>query len=307
MRCFNQALLASFVSVVPSFSYGQGGPTELIASAKSVPSIVKESRATLSTTKPHSGTVLLCGGGPIPHQIRENFHDRGKGDKGSLVVIPTASSIADLGDYTYWIDFWGAFRWGSLDIVHLQDRDAAMADEKAVRKLESATAVWIGGGDQSRLAERYLGTPIEAAIHSVLGRGGIVGGTSAGAAIASSLMISGGWNDPKLASGFPLLPKAIVDQHFTQKRRFERLARAVYSNPERTGIGVDESTGVFISREKAKVVGDGAVYVYRATSNPPSEPQADSHDPINTFLSIETARLLPGDEIDARDLDVFGH
>lgn len=254
------------------------------------------------------GTLLLCGGGTIPKVVRDRFYLSGKGAQGTLVVIPTASEQSDRGDFARFIDYWSEFRWHNLAILHMDNREASFRDDSALRLLEQATAVWIAGGDQSRLAERYAGTPIESGLKALIHRGGIVGGTSAGAAIASDSMISGGYCEPTMSRGFTMLTKAIVDQHFSQKGRSMRLRTAICRSPERTGIGIDESTGLFISPQKSKVVGEGSVFVYKmngTSSNAPIE------SPSQHFLDFEsvmdTTQLLNGDEIATLDLDVFAN
>ena len=212
------------------------------------------------------GTLLLCGGGVIPLSIREEFHKLGKGEEGSLVLIPTASLRSDNGDYSMWIDYWSNFRWKKIEIVHAANREEAFVSS-LVAKMRDATAVWISGGEQQRLSDRYVGTPIEKEMHAMLARGGIVGGTSAGAAIASSTMIASskrienGEEEPRFAEGMQFLPGTIVDQHFSQRNRHGRLMKAIETHPNRVGLGIDESTGLFVSQERSCVVGDGAVFV----------------------------------------------
>lgn len=219
--------------------------------------------AIASTAVP--GTLLLCGGGPLPNSVLELFFTHGRGEEGKLVIIPTASRLADAGDNSFALGTWSQFKWASVDILHAFDRAQAEVEDFA-NTLKSATAVWISGGDQRRLAERYQGTAVETEIRNVMMRGGVVGGTSAGSAIATRVMISGGQTQPQLANGLDLLPNAIIDQHFSQRKRFERLASAVADHPDRMGIGIDESTGLLVNDKRAQVVGAGAVYVY-ANSN----------------------------------------
>src|SRR5690606_9814305 len=102
---------------------------------------------------------------------------------------------------------------GAVEILHTRDRAVADTPE-FTEPLRRATAVWLSGGAQSRLAEAYGGTAVEREILAVLARGGAVGGTSAGAAIQSPTMIAGGNPVPEIAQGFALLPGTIVDQHF---------------------------------------------------------------------------------------------
>jgi cyanophycinase len=221
------------------------------------------------------GALLLCGGGPLPETLLDKFFELGQARSGSLVIIPSASSAADMGDFTYNVDQWKNFPWASIQVLHARDRQEIERNANFVKPLEQATAVWISGGDQRRLAERYLGTPVEAALKSVVKRGGIVGGTSAGSAIASRVMISGGRQQPVIAHGLDLLPGAIIDQHFSQRQRYERLASAVKQHPDRVGIGIDESTALVVSEKQARVLGAGSVYVY-----PRPQVASENHEPL---------------------------
>lgn len=208
------------------------------------------------------GALLLCGGGPLPETLLDQFFQLGQAQRGTLVIIPSASSFADHGDLSYSLEQWSNFPWANIRVLHARNRQEIERNANFVKPLEDATAVWISGGDQRRLAERYLGTPVETALKDVVTRGGIVGGTSAGSAIASRVMISGGRRQPVIANGLDLLPGAIIDQHFSQRKRYERLAHAVKQHPDRVGIGIDESTGLVVSKKQARVLGAGAVYVY---------------------------------------------
>ncbi len=209
------------------------------------------------------GALMLCGGGPLPPTLLETFFELGQASHGSLVIIPSASSSADTGDYEPMLGPWQRFPWASVKVLHANNRNQIERDSDFIKPLQNATAVWISGGDQRRLAERYLGTPVEQELKKVVHRGGIIGGTSAGSAIASRVMISGGRQQPVIANGLDLLPGAIIDQHFSQRQRYERLASAVQQHPDRVGIGIDESTGLVVSQKRARVLGAGSVYVYQ--------------------------------------------
>jgi len=212
------------------------------------------------------GCMLLCGGSLLPQAILDVFHERGGGVQGQLVIIPTASPRSELGDFTFWKSMWNVQKWNSIRIVHALDREAA-SSELLLDSIRNASAVWIAGGDQQRLVDRYLGTPVHTELQNVLNRGGIIGGTSAGAAIASRTMIAGGVTLPTLTEGWSLLPGTIIDQHFSQRGRFERLAHAIERFPDRVGIGIDEATGILLNREGMEVLGSGSVYLVRSQSN----------------------------------------
>ncbi len=255
------------------------------------------------------GALLLCGGGPLPMSVLELFFQRGMGEEGKLVIIPTASALADNEDKSRILSLWSDFNWGKVDVLHAVDRAEAELIEFA-DTLKDATAVWMTGGDQNRLADRYQGTAVEQEIRNVMHRGGVVGGTSAGSAIASRVMISGGEKEARLSNGLDLLPNSIIDQHFSQRLRFDRLANAVAAHPERVGIGIDESTGLLVSTKRAHVVGDGAVYVYGNYERPvkavrvsyeaaEAEDQGQPDSAVTT-AEFRTLRVAPGEILESR-------
>jgi len=98
-------------------------------------------------------------------------------------------------------------------VLHTRSRDKANTTE-FVAPLRHATAVWFEGGQQSRLAAAYVGTEVERELYAMSDRGGVIGGTSAGAAIMSRVMVEGGNPEPRMGTGLDLLPGTIVDQHF---------------------------------------------------------------------------------------------
>lgn len=217
-----------------------------------------------------NGAVVLVGGGDFPADARKRFMELAGNGKARLVVIPTASESAGTEEAEYWLEPWREFNPESLELLHTRDRAVADSEEFASR-IEQASGVWISGGDQSRLAEAYLGTRTQTALEAVSGRGGVVGGTSAGAAIASRVMIAEGRETPKMAEGFNLLPGAIVDQHFTQRGRSTRLVKAVAANPACVGIGIDEDTAVVFRRRSMQVIGPGRVHLrFSATPHFPA-------------------------------------
>ena len=207
------------------------------------------------------GTLLMCGGGKLPDEILDRFCELGEFNKSMLVLIPTASERSDTGDYSPWLELWKQRGWRDVQIVHAPDRQTVTREDFG-KQIEQASAVWITGGDQNRLAQRFHASVLVDQLYKLLARGGVLGGTSAGAAIMSKRMITGGTNEPTMGEGFGLLPEVIVDQHFTQKNRFERLAKAIAMHRDLVGIGIDESTGVELQASGGSVIGQGSVHVY---------------------------------------------
>lgn len=206
-----------------------------------------------------SGHLLLLGGGEISPEIRSLFLELAGGADARIVIIPTASqSAADPEFIESLREPWYQLPLKSLVVLHARDRFQAN-DPDFLRPLSQATGVWISGGVQSRLAERYLGTRVESELLGIISRNGIVAGTSAGAAIMTRVMIADGLRHPVLAPGLDLLPNAIVDQHFRQRYRMTRLATAIEISPNRFGIGIDEGTGLLVHGDTARVLGAGQV------------------------------------------------
>ena len=209
------------------------------------------------------GTLFIVGGGPAPDELPRRFVELAGGPAARIVVFPMASGVASTGpEKVAELEGLGA-RATSARLT----RDEALRPESA-RLLDSATGVWFSGGDQTRLTAALAGTPVERAIHALYRRGGVVGGTSAGAAVMSARMLTGDERRPGgarpdstqawitvdranvvTAPGFGLLPGVVVDQHFLRRRRHNRLLSLVLEGPDRLGVGIDESTALEIGRD----------------------------------------------------------
>ena len=209
---------------------------------------------------PVSPRLVICGGGSLPKSIFEQFR-RLAGPKPKLVVIPTASRYEF--DVVESQKLWIARGFEDVHVLHDRDRDLASSPD-FVAPLRTATAVWFGGGLQQRIADAYLDTLVEKELHRLLQRGGVIGGTSAGAAVQSRVMIASGKSEPRISTGFDLLRGAIVDQHFLKRNRIPRLMAAVQANPELVGVGIDEGTALIIEDGQATVLGES--YVLRIES-----------------------------------------
>jgi cyanophycinase len=176
------------------------------------------------------------------------------GPKARLVVIPTASGSADELDAAKYVQAWRERGAAAVTVLHTRSRETAN-NHDFCQPLAEATGVWFGGGDQSKLTAAYRGTAVEAALHGLLRRGGVIGGTSAGAAVMSGPMIAGGYIPAKLEQGFGFLPGGIVDQHFLKRDRMNRLLDVLSKNPGWFGMGIDEGTAVIVEGRTLTVVG----------------------------------------------------
>ncbi len=229
-----------------------------------VPSISQCQEATPSTERINPagvhGALVICGGGNFPKAAREQFLKLAGGDKAKLVIIPTAREDADLINGEKGLKSWEADKPESLAMLHTRSRDEAN-QENIYGPLKQATGVWFDGGSQSRIAEAYLGTAVERELQGVLQRGGVIGGTSAGAAIMCQVMIAQGNPVAEIRTGFDLLPGSVIDQHFTERNRKPRLLGVLKKHPQLFGLGIDEGTAVIVRGRDMEVVGSGQATV----------------------------------------------
>lgn len=262
------------------------------------------------------GHLLIVGGGPIPDAILDRFVALAGGPgRASIVLLPMASEDPDAG-----VALAEHFRsLGARAERFVLTHEQADSEDTA-RRLEGATGIWFGGGDQSRLTAALHGTRTERAVLARYREGAVVGGTSAGAAVMSTPMLTGDERRPGgdrppekdsddaymtiarenvvTAEGLDLLPGAIVDQHFVRRRRNNRLLSLVLEHPDKVGVGIDESTALEVGPDGVwRVLGASVAVVFdarRARITPPSA----------AVLGAEGVRLhvLPaGGTFDPRD------
>jgi cyanophycinase len=203
------------------------------------------------------GTLFIVGGAGTPRLIHEEFFRLAGGPRARVIHIPSATiAFGEIRPEDLREEYAEFYAHGpeSFEFLHTYDR-AVAEDPTFARPLEGATGVWMGGGDQNRLAELFLDTEVVRGLRRVVDRGGVVGGTSSGAAIASDAMICRGYEEVQFGRGFALYPRAIVDSHFSGRGRQRRLARAVVRRPDHIAVGVDEWTALLIQGERIGVIG----------------------------------------------------
>jgi len=200
----------------------------------------------------HRQKFVLVGGGTIPDSVRKQFVNLAGGKDAHLVIIPSASEKADYP--LLYKGMWVEENVASIDVLHAHSREEA-GSPSFYDHIRYATGVWISGGDQARLIDLYGGTPVVRELRALLQRGGVVGGTSAGASIVGKIMP---YTDGEM-TGFGLLDHFIIDQHFKNRHREERLKRLVGHHPGMLGVGIDESTAIIIDDATVTVLGEGTV------------------------------------------------
>jgi cyanophycinase len=238
-------------------------------SAQPRPSVapVGPTPAPAASVGPARGALVLAGGGRLGADIMDRFVALAGGVGAHIVVIPTAGE----GD-TFAADRGGIEQFRALgvrEVTVLHTRDPAVADRADfVEPLRRATGVWMPGGRQWRLADAYLDTRTLHELFALLDRGGVIGGTSAGASIQPSYMVRGAVEGnhimmaPGHERGFGLLRDVAVDQHLLARNRQDDMLEVVARHPHLLGIGIDEGTALIVQRDLAEVVGRGRVAFY---------------------------------------------
>jgi cyanophycinase len=210
------------------------------------------------------GWLVLEGGGKLRGtELLRRFIELAGGKNARLVVIPSAA-IHNMGrtynaalvahETQWWRDLTGI-----QDVTLLHTDDRTVADSKLfVAPLRRATALFILGGDDAWLYNIYVGTRTQTEIHNLFERGGAIGGTSAGATVLGATT----YDLPTPRQGFNLLKNTSVNPHFFSRHREADMAKFVQQHPAILGIGVDESTAVFIHGSDVEVVGEGNVGIF---------------------------------------------
>ena len=204
------------------------------------------------------GTLLIAGGGEMPPIVNKRFWELAGGPNARLVIIPAYEATRE--DKKRLKDEWRSWKFSSMRVIQASSREKA-DDTVFAETIRKATAVWFSGGDQTWLANLYAGTETEARLQELLDRGGIIGGTSAGAAIMTKVMIEEGKTVPKLCRGMDLLKDSVVDQHFFYRNRMQRMAKTLKIEPSLIGFGVDEGTALVVQVSSGRIGVLGKSYV----------------------------------------------
>ncbi len=215
---------------------------------------------------PPNGSLVVVGGGMRSSEIVDRFVQLAGGPHAHIVVIPTAG-----GAESYDQSFGGLRPFHqagvrNLTLLHTYDREEAETDA-FVHAIQKASGVWFTGGRQWRLADSYLGTRTEEELWALLDRGGVIGGSSAGATIQGSYLARGDTRTNTIMmgdheEGFGFLRNTAVDQHLLYRNRQFDLIDVIQAKPELLGIGIDENTAIVVRGDRFEVVGESYVAIY---------------------------------------------
>ena len=234
------------------------------------------------TEGPDRGTLLIAGGGGKQGAtIFRKFVELAGGNTARIVIVPTAMSSDP--NYDYQNPGVAKFARDRLKLKHvtvLHTHDRREADTREfVRPLKTANGVWFSGGRQWRFADSYLGTRSEKEFHRVLKRGGVIGGSSAGASIQADFLVRGDSRTNRIMigdhqRGLGFIENCAIDQHVIKRGRQMGLVKVLtdpdgkmlrrFDREDLLGIGIDEDTAIIVRKNTFEVFGkpDAAVLIY---------------------------------------------
>jgi cyanophycinase len=218
-------------------------------------------------TDRHTGTLVLMGGAvEADGEALDAFVELVGGRDGGKIVGFTTASADPAGSAREWTHAFAQAGAENVEIPIIDRRDRAQ-DRSIVDMVRGAQGIFLGGGDQVTLVSTLGGSRVGRAIQEAYISGAVVGGTSAGAAALTETILAGGepdeygqMQDLHLGPGFGLLGfRAVIDTHFAQRRRLQRLFMVIAQNPELMGLGIDEDTALIVRGHLGEVMGRGSV------------------------------------------------
>ena len=228
---------------------------------------------------PAKGTLVIVGGGSMDNTgIMEKFIELAGGPDKKFVIVPTAGGNKNqdgtVRAYKEEEIVAGWLKRGIKNVHMLHTHDPKVADTEAFAKvLRDANAVWFNGGRQWNIVDSYAGTLTYKEFHKVLERGGVIGGSSAGATIQGEYLVRGDTSgadvmmtaEPNHQWAFKFLRNTAIDQHINTRNRWDHLIPVIQKHPKFLGLGVSEATAIVVTLDRFEVIGAWKVAVHDNT------------------------------------------
>lgn len=210
------------------------------------------------------GSLVIAGGGMSSRslEVREAFLSRRVSEKVGVIGAASSDPEASAARGVRAMDE-AAGAAVSIAFPFNAAQPELADDPELVAQIESCGALWFTGGSQSRIVEalRPGGRETSAwrACVRLLDRGGVIGGSSAGAAMMCDPMIRRGRSANAMregvgsegvdvGAGMGFFPWGLVDQHFLERGRFGRLVVALGETGVRLGWGISEDSAIIVDR-----------------------------------------------------------
>ena len=228
---------------------------------------------------PANGTLLIVGGGQLDSSgIIEKFIALAGGPAAKIVVVPTAGGNRrpDGTPIVYneaeVLASWKKYGLTNVHMLHTHDPKVADTPEFA-SMLDDAKAVWFVGGRQWNIVDSYANTRTFRAFHALLARGGVIGGSSAGATIQGEYLVRGAVAgaqimmapEPEHQQAFGFLRRSAIDQHINTRNRWTDLQQVMAKYPNLLGIGLSEATAIVVRGDQFEVMGKAQVAIHDPT------------------------------------------
>src|SRR5688500_6836539 len=243
------------------------------------PALPSSPQSTSPEYGPAKGTLVIIGGGSTEGTgIVEKFIELAGGPEKTFIIVPTAGGNrgqdGTLREYKEEDVVQSWVRRGVKNVKMLHTHDPKVADTEAfVKDLREANAVWFNGGRQWNIVDSYAGTLTYREFHKVLDRGGVIGGSSAGATIQGQYLVRGDTSGPNVVmtaepnhqEAFKFLRRSAIDQHINARNRWDDLIPVIQKHPELIGIGLSEGTAIIVKGDAFEVMGKWKVSVHDNT------------------------------------------
>lgn len=255
------------------------------------------------------GKLLIIGGGSRPAYMMNKFIELAGGFNAKIVIVPNASELPRDEAWDHSSEF---VKLGCTNVKALYFNREQVDSPENLAELEGATGVFFSGGDQAKLFREVGKSKFFDKIRDIYEKGGMVGGTSAGAAVMSKVMITGNElivhdsdyvfftvhaNNVETVEGFGFLDNVIIDQHFIVRKRLNRLICATIEH-QLPGIGIDESTAILVEDGRYfTVVGESGVVIVNPTTG---KKLKNNKNGMLSARDITMHLLMDGDRYDMK-------
>lgn len=227
---------------------------------------------------PPNGTLVIVGGNLKDPAIYARFIQLAGGPNANFVIVPTAGGNRNPdGSLHVYKEEDVVAPWKKLglkNVVMLHTADPKVANtEEFARPLRTANAVWFDGGRQWNCVDSYANTLTLQEFHEVLERGGVIGGSSAGATIQGDYLVRGAISGPEVMmapepehqKAFAFLRHSAIDQHINTRNRWDDLIPVIKKFPDLLGIGLSEDTAIIVKGDTFEVMGAWKVAIHDNT------------------------------------------
>jgi len=238
--------------------------TGLLAYAQKSPEVI--------TSGPQKGHLIIVGGNLSDSSIYAEFMELAGGPEAPIVIIPTAGNdefLIEQGGIEKTKIRFQKHGFNNITMLHTRNPEEANKEE-FYAPIQNASGVWFSGGRQWRLVDSYMNTKTHEALLHLLNRGGVIGGSSAGASIQGSYLVRGDTKTNVVMmgdheEGLGFITNCAIDQHLLALNRQFDIFEILEAHPGLLGIGLDENTAIVVHGDEFEVIGESFVALYDGT------------------------------------------